>query len=300
VSRHLHADKLRKYHVSVQEISVKPPVGQAEINEAKVGHCAIIYDKEKDFDEVEVIETSPTVSELLPSQKIDPDKLKHLSVQQRQELLSVLDKYQECFTDKPGLCTLVTHEINVTDDFKPKRLRAYRVPESLKPDVEKQIQKMLAMGIIKPSKSEMASPIVCVLKGKDGKDGVRIAIDYRYLNKFSLGDAYPTPDIGDIIQKVGKARLVSTCDLKGAYWQILIKEDHQWLTAFVWDGGLYEFTRAPFGQKGSGNSFMRAIQMVLQPLKHCADSYVDDTAVFSNEWSCRHDFKFKEVSVCKK
>jgi len=29
---------------------------------------------------------------------------------------------------------------------------------------------------------------------------VRIAIDYRYLNKFCVGDAYPTPDIGDIIQ----------------------------------------------------------------------------------------------------
>jgi len=25
--------------------------------------------------------------------------------------------------------------------------------------------------------------------------------------------------------------------------------------------------------------------MVIQPLKNCADSYVDDTAVFSDEWS---------------
>ena len=32
---------------------------------------------------------------------------------------------------------MVTHEINVTSDFKPKRLRAYSVPESLKPEVEK-------------------------------------------------------------------------------------------------------------------------------------------------------------------
>ena len=70
----------------------------------------------------------------------------------------------------------MTHEINVTSDFKPKRLRPYRVPESLKPEVEKQIQEMLATGIIRPSKSDMASPIVCVLKGENGKDGVRIAI----------------------------------------------------------------------------------------------------------------------------
>jgi len=180
---------------------------------------------------------------------------------------------------------LITHEINVTEDFRPKRLRAYRVPESLKPEVEKQIQEMLKMGVIKPSKSEMASPIVYVLMGKDGKDGVRIAIDYRYSNKFCFGDAYPTSDIGDIIQKVGKAPWISTCDLKGAFWQIPVKEDHQWLTAFVWDGGLYEFTRAPFGQKGSGNAFMIAIKQVLQPLKYCADSYVDDTVVFSDEWA---------------
>jgi len=50
----------------------------------------------------------------LPSQKIDPDKLKHLSAQQRKESLSVLDKYPECFSEKSGLCTMVTHEINVT------------------------------------------------------------------------------------------------------------------------------------------------------------------------------------------
>jgi len=108
----------------------------------------------------------------------------------------------------------VTHEINVTSDFKPKRLRAYRVPESLKPEVEKQIQEMLATGIIRPSKSDMASPIVCVLNGENGKDGVRIAIDYRYLNKYCVGDAYHTPNIGDIIQRVGKARWITTCDLK--------------------------------------------------------------------------------------
>jgi len=42
---------------------------------------------------------------------------------------------------------------------------------------------MLDIDIIQPSKSEMASLIVCVLKGKQGQNGVRIAVDYRYVNK---------------------------------------------------------------------------------------------------------------------
>ena len=221
---------------------------------------------------------------LLPSQKIDPDKLAHLTTEQQTELLAVLDKYPECFSDVPGFCDIVQHEIHVTEDFKPKRLREYSVPESLRSEVERQIQEMLQLGIIRPSKSEMASPIVCILKGKDGKDGVRIAIDYRYVNKFSIGDAYPTPNIADLIQRIGNARIISTFDAKGAYWQIPVRSDHQWLTAFVWDGGLYEFTRAPFGQKGSGNTFMRAVQEVLRPIRQFTDSYVDDMSVFSDNW----------------
>ena len=71
------------------------------------------------------------------------------------------------------------------------------------------IQELLKLGIIKPSKSEMGSPIVCVLKGKDGKDGIRIAIDYRYLNKYCEGDAHPMPDIPDLMLRVWKSRYKS-------------------------------------------------------------------------------------------
>jgi len=39
---------------------------------------------------------------------------------------------------------------------------------------------LLEMWLIRPPNSPMASPIVCVTK-RDG--GVRLAVDYRYLNK---------------------------------------------------------------------------------------------------------------------
>jgi len=32
----------------------------------------------------------------------------------------------------------------------------------------------------------MASLLVCILKGKDGCDGIRLAVDYRYMNKFTI------------------------------------------------------------------------------------------------------------------
>ena len=130
----------------------------------------------------------------------------------------------------------------------------------------------------------MGSQIVCVVKGKDGKDGVPIAVDYRYLNKYCPSDAHPMPDISDLIQRVGQARYISVCDIKSAYYQLPVKLEHQFLTAFVWDGGLYEYTRAPFGQNGSGNSFMRAVQQILHPIRTFTASFVDDISVYSNQF----------------
>jgi len=45
----------------------------------------------------------------------------------------------------------------------------------------------------------MSSPIVCVAK-RDG--GVRIAVDYRYLNSYTVGDAYPMATIDDVLCKI--------------------------------------------------------------------------------------------------
>jgi len=59
--------------------------------------------------------------------------------------------------------------------FKPKRMRAYKVPEKLQPGVERQLQEMLANGIIRESMSSMASTLVCVLKGNKNSSGDEIA-----------------------------------------------------------------------------------------------------------------------------
>ena len=100
----------------------------------------------------EICETNLETNSL-PSTKVDPSKLAHLSDTQCQELLSVIDKYPECFSDTPGCCDAVEHEIIVTPDFWPKRMKAYWVPEKLRPEVDKQIQELQELGFIQESKS---------------------------------------------------------------------------------------------------------------------------------------------------
>ena len=143
---------------------------------------------------------------------------------------------------------------------------------------------LLELGIIVPSNSEMASPVVCVLKGPNGQNGVRLAIDYRHVNRFSCGDCFPTPDIADVLQRVGKARFISCFDAKSGYWQIPVKEESRWLTAFVCDAGLFEFKRMPFGLKSASNTFIRCMSRILNPIRSFTEPFVDDVSVFSMTW----------------
>jgi len=146
-----------------------------------------VYGDDEDFGSLPALNTVDVNTEL-PSAKVDPAKLNHLSAEQKQEFLDVLDDFADAFVDKPGLCKTGMH--NNTADFKPKCLKAYRIPELLKPEVARQIQELLDLGFIQPSDSEMASPIVCVLKGGYGENGVRLYCDYRYVNKFTKSDSF--------------------------------------------------------------------------------------------------------------
>ena len=127
------------------------------------------------------------------------------------ELLHVLDQFPECFSDKPGLCELVTHEIKVTPEFKSKQFKAYRIPEILKGEIDWQIDELLKQGFIKPSKSPMASPIVGILK-KD--KSVCLTCDFRYINKYIVPNGFPMQNIDEVELKVGKSNFISVFDAK--------------------------------------------------------------------------------------
>jgi len=60
-------------------------------------------------------------------------------------------------------------------------------------------------------------------------------------------------------------RLVRQTSLRqhrSGYWQLPVKPEDQWFTAFAYDGGLWEWTRLPFGLRTSGNSFVRCVQII--------------------------------------
>ncbi|GFW84435.1 hypothetical protein TNCV_3089521 [Trichonephila clavipes] len=74
-------------------------------------------------------------------------------------------------------------------------------------DVNKQIEEWLEQGIVRPSSSEYASPIVLVKK-KDGT--TRLCVDYRKLNWKLVKDRFPLPLIEDVLDRLQGAKVYTT------------------------------------------------------------------------------------------
>jgi len=73
--------------------------------------CAIVYEDDSDFGCIDVVPSVVCQSDqiVLPSAKIDRESISHLSPEQQTELLALLDKYPECFSEVPVFTSEVTH-----------------------------------------------------------------------------------------------------------------------------------------------------------------------------------------------
>jgi len=110
-----------------------------------------------------------------------------------------------------GFCPLVQHDID-TGDARPIKQSPRRPPISAMDAEDKSLDEMLETGVIEPSNSSWASP-VCLVKKKDGS--FRFCIDYRRVNAVSKKDAYPIPDIQDVLDNLRGSTCF--CSLRAMY-----------------------------------------------------------------------------------
>ncbi|KAL4153818.1 hypothetical protein QTP88_001651 [Uroleucon formosanum] len=120
-------------------------------------------------------------------------------------------------------------------------------------------------------------------------------VTIKKLNQISTGDAYPLPNITEILDQLGKSRYYTTLDLAQGYHQIKMHPDHCHKTAFSTDKGHFEFLRVPFGLKGAPATFQRLMNSVLTGLNGIkAFVYLDDIIIYALNLE-DHSRKLKEV-----
>ncbi|KAL1282357.1 hypothetical protein QQF64_001160 [Cirrhinus molitorella] len=203
-----------------------------------------------------------------------------LAAGQKTELQHLVGQFSDVFSTRPGQTNVIEHEIR-TPPGVVVRQRPYQVPEARRTAIESEIQDMLKLGVIEPSRSPWSSPIVMVPK-PDGT--LRFCNDFRRLNEVSEFDGYPMPRVDELLERLGRARYISTLDLTKGYWQVRLTESSKPKTAFSTPSGHWQYRTLPFGLHGAPATFQRLMDVLLRPHQAYAAAYLDDVVIHSETW----------------
>ncbi|GFY60113.1 transposon Ty3-I Gag-Pol polyprotein [Trichonephila inaurata madagascariensis] len=187
--RELHFNKLRPYVARIEQIG--------------------LIDQVNEFGDLHYAPTDSVELDVNDIYKHVMDSSAGLENSQKHQLADLLSKFSDVFSS----AKVKGHSVSLMTDFVSKKLKPYRIPIALQEEVNKQINNLLQLGLIEPSESEWAHPIVRVSK-KDGS--VRLCVDYKLLNNVTITDAYPMQNTRDLFE-IGQARFISASSSDGCF-----------------------------------------------------------------------------------
>lgn len=171
------------------------------------------------------------------------------------------------------------HVIRLVDGASPPPPRRYKLSPREKAEVENHVSALLKKGLAQPSTSPYGAPVLFVPK-PDGT--LRMVIDYRALNRLTVKDSYPIPQISELIDQLRDAKVFSALDLTQGYYQLKIAPEDVPKTAFTTPIGLYEYKVLPMGLSNSVSVFQRAMNSIFAPyIGKFVLVYLDDILIYS-------------------
>jgi hypothetical protein len=133
-------------------------------------------------------------------------------------------------------------------------------------EIRRQFTKLLELNVIQQSVAGSYSQVHLVSK-PGGK--FRLTLDYRLLNEYTETTGGVIPNIGHMLDRIGKARptVFAVVDFTSGYHQAALDPESYKFTAFITSTGVYEWNHVAVGLKGAPTYFQRQMgEVVLQRL----------------------------------
>ena len=198
----------------------------------------------------------------------------------------MLFSYKEAFSlrDEIGTCPNIEVEIDVTDK-SPFFIRPYHVREEDKAFIDKEMNWLCYMGILKDGFSAYSSPVMLISR-KLIKDK-RVVTDFRHLNVRIAKNNLAYPLVRDTFSILGRSKceVLSVLDLKDAFHSLRLSENSKRYCGILpyFGSTYYVYQRMPMGQNISPSiwqSYINTILDCLQNRKYCK-AIMDDLLLFT-------------------
>jgi hypothetical protein len=122
-----------------------------------------------------------------------------------------------------------THTIDLQNESEPPYGPIYKLSESKLEVFCNYLAENMERGWIKKLIFP-AGAFILFVKKPDGS--LRLCVNYRALNKFTIKNRYSLLLIDEIIDRLAEAKVYIKLDLRDAYHRIKIKPGDEWKTAF--------------------------------------------------------------------
>lgn len=212
-----------------------------------------------------------------------------LSHDERHEFRQILRNNKQAFSlhDEIGDCEYEV-KLDLIDDT-PFFIRPFTVTETDKVVIDKELSKLVKMGVLKQGVASSSSPVMLLNKKGPG-NRKRLVSDLRFLNTKIRKQNWPFPLVVDSVQKIGMSgcSVISTVDLKDAFHSLRLHPDSQCHTGIMsyFGGKSYYYTRLPQGASVSPSTFQMYIEQVLDSIpgsRNYCIAHMDDLIVFSKD-----------------
>ena len=227
-----------------------------------------------------------------------------LTAAEKERLIKLMLENTAAFSirDEIGSCPYFEVKLKLRDD-KPFFVRPYNIREDQKPIIQKEMDRLEKLGIIRKGLTGYSLPVLLVKRKQQNL--YRVVTDFRVLNERLVQVNHAFPIVRDCLEEIGasKCEVMSVLDLRDAYHTLSLAEESQkycGLTPY-YGSPTYVYLRMGMGMSCSPALWQQFVHIIWEqlPNKERYKIIMDDILIFSTKEQHWEDLaNLFEVLIC--